>query len=87
MTWGELPAPGDDVPEAASTLLDTGAPSAARIYDRWLGGKDNFGADRQVAHEVAQAARARRGPSPVGPVPARCARSGRGLRECRTSAT
>lgn len=28
-------------------------PSPARVYDYWLGGKDNFAADRQVAEEIA----------------------------------
>lgn len=31
-------------------------PNIARIYDRWLGGKDNFGIDREVARKVAEAA-------------------------------
>jgi hypothetical protein len=35
--------------------LDTGVPHAARIYDYWLGGKDNFAADREAA-EAAIAA-------------------------------
>jgi SAM-dependent methyltransferase len=56
VTWGELPTPSDDPPPAASEALDATAPNAARIYDAWLGGKDNFGADRRVADEVAQAA-------------------------------
>lgn len=56
VTWGELPTPSDDASAAASEALDTTAPNAARIYDAWLGGKDNFGADRRVADEVAQAA-------------------------------
>jgi hypothetical protein len=30
-------------------------PNVARIYDAWLGGKDNFAADRHVAAQVAQA--------------------------------
>jgi hypothetical protein len=53
VTWGERPTPGDDT---ASAALDATTPNAARIYDSWLGGKDNFGVDRQVASEVAQAA-------------------------------
>jgi SAM-dependent methyltransferase len=53
VTWGEQPTPGDD---AGSAALDATAPNAARIYDSWLGGKDNLGVDRQVAKEVAQAA-------------------------------
>src|SRR5689334_5682530 len=30
-------------------------PNVARIYDFLLGGKDNFDADRQAAHELIQA--------------------------------
>jgi SAM-dependent methyltransferase len=36
--------------------FDTRQPHPARIYDYWLGGKDNFAADRQVAEKVAQLA-------------------------------
>jgi SAM-dependent methyltransferase len=35
--------------------LDTGVPHIARIYDYWLGGKDNFAADRKVAEEALAA--------------------------------
>jgi trans-aconitate methyltransferase len=31
-------------------------PNIARVYDAWLGGKDNFGVDREVAARVAEAA-------------------------------
>jgi hypothetical protein len=31
-------------------------PSPARIYDYWLGGKDNFGVDREVAEQVEEVA-------------------------------
>src|SRR5664280_2017927 len=31
-------------------------PNPARIYDYWLGGKDNFGVDREVGDRVEQAA-------------------------------
>lgn len=34
--------------------LNSGVPQSARIYDYWLGGKDNFAADRQVAEALAQ---------------------------------
>jgi hypothetical protein len=34
---------------------DPGRPNVARIYDSWLGGKDNFAADRLVAARVAEA--------------------------------
>jgi O-methyltransferase involved in polyketide biosynthesis len=32
--------------------LDTTRPSIARVYDYWLGGKDNFAADREMADEM-----------------------------------
>jgi hypothetical protein len=32
--------------------LDTDVPHIARVYDYWLGGKDNFAADREVAEKV-----------------------------------
>jgi len=35
-----------------SVPFDTSVPHPARVYDYWLGGKDNFAADRQVAENV-----------------------------------
>jgi hypothetical protein len=35
-----------------TTILDTGAPNPARVYDYLLGGKDNFPADREVAEQL-----------------------------------
>jgi hypothetical protein len=35
--------------------FDTTAAHAARVYDYWLGGKDNFEADRKVAEAVIAA--------------------------------
>ena len=32
--------------------LDTDVPHIARVYDYWLGGKDNYAADREVAEKV-----------------------------------
>jgi S-adenosyl methyltransferase len=29
--------------------IDTSVPNIARMYDYWLGGKDNFAADREAA--------------------------------------
>jgi O-methyltransferase involved in polyketide biosynthesis len=47
--------------------IDTSVPHAARVYDYWLGGKDNFAADRRAAEAgykafpgVVQAAHANR---------------------------
>jgi hypothetical protein len=36
-------------------ILDTSVPHPARVYDYWLGGKDNFAADRRVAEQILQA--------------------------------
>jgi hypothetical protein len=51
----------------AAQAVDTSTPSAARVYDMFLGGKDNFAADRAlyerivaVAPELPQAARENR---------------------------
>jgi hypothetical protein len=35
--------------------IDTSIPNVARIYDYWLGGKDNFAADREAADLSAKA--------------------------------
>jgi hypothetical protein len=35
--------------------LNTGVPQTARIWNYWLGGKDNFPADRQVGEQVLEA--------------------------------
>jgi hypothetical protein len=35
--------------------IDTSVPSSARMYDYWLGGKDNFAADREAADQSARA--------------------------------
>ena len=44
-----------DAFEPPSTRLDTGVPHIARVYDYWLGGKDNFAADREVAELIMAA--------------------------------
>ena len=38
-----------------SATLDTNVPHSARIWNYWLGGKDNFTADRVVGDQVRQA--------------------------------
>jgi hypothetical protein len=43
-------SPGSDL----SSRLDTGTPHSARIWNYWLGGKDNFAADRAVGDQVKQ---------------------------------
>ncbi|MEV4708340.1 SAM-dependent methyltransferase [Actinoplanes sp. NPDC049316] len=37
------------------TAIDTSRPHPARRYDYWLGGKDNFAADRESADRIAKA--------------------------------
>jgi O-methyltransferase involved in polyketide biosynthesis len=34
--------------------IDTSKPNIARVYDYWLGGKDNFAADREVAARMLE---------------------------------
>jgi hypothetical protein len=41
------PEPGD-----GAVQLDPGVPHIARVYDYWLGGKDNYAADREAAETV-----------------------------------
>jgi hypothetical protein len=39
-------------PEGESVSVDTSVPHIARVYDYWLGGKDNFAVDRATAEQV-----------------------------------
>jgi len=41
--------------EAAPPGIDTSRAHPARVYDYWLGGKDNFAADRAAAEQALQA--------------------------------
>jgi hypothetical protein len=36
----------------AAAKLDTGVPHSARLWNYWLGGKDNFAVDREVADQI-----------------------------------
>src|SRR6202046_3511795 len=42
-------------PAGAGVPFDTSRAHMARVYDFWLGGRDNFAADRAVAEQVAAA--------------------------------
>ena len=42
-----------DGPGRVDAQIDTTIPQSARIYDYWLGGKDNFAPDRAVAEALA----------------------------------
>jgi hypothetical protein len=39
-------------PATALDIIDTSRPNIARVYDYWLGGKDNFAADRDLAERT-----------------------------------
>jgi hypothetical protein len=56
--WQLMAEVGDPVPEGVT--LDTSVAHPARVYDYWLGGKDNFAADREAPRRCW---RARRRPS------------------------
>jgi hypothetical protein len=45
-------AAAEPEPEPTPTELDVNTPNVARIYDYFLGGKDNFAADREAAERV-----------------------------------
>lgn len=50
--WYESVVPADaTVPQE----IDTSVPHIARIYDFWLGGKDNFAVDREAGKRAAEA--------------------------------
>ena len=40
-------------PDSAGTGIDTTVPHSARIWNYWLGGKDNYAADRAVGDAYA----------------------------------
>ena len=44
-----------DAEAAAPSGIDTSRAHPARVYDYWLGGKDNFAADREAAEQALQA--------------------------------
>src|SRR5580692_6729946 len=43
------------VPDGTHAVADLSVPSPARMYDYWLGGKDNLPADREAARQVMAA--------------------------------
>ena len=47
--------PGASVPAGARSALDTTVAHSARVHDYWLGGKDNFAADRAAGDAVMEA--------------------------------
>jgi trans-aconitate methyltransferase len=58
----QRPAGGAEQQDEAPAGIDTSRAHQARIYDYWLGGKDNFAADREAAEQALAAyPRLRRG--------------------------
>jgi hypothetical protein len=49
------PAGDPDPEEDPHVTLDTSVAHPARVYDYWLGGKDNFAVDREAAEQVIAA--------------------------------
>ena len=47
--------PGDDAGPKAARVVDTAVAHISRVYDYWLGGKDNFAVDRIAAERVIAA--------------------------------
>jgi hypothetical protein len=47
---------GSSAPGGRLADLDTSVAHPARVYDYWLGGQDNFAADREAAERVLAAA-------------------------------
>jgi S-adenosyl methyltransferase len=45
---GSSSTPSDE----QATKLDASVPHSARLWNYWLGGKDNFAADREVADQI-----------------------------------
>ncbi|WP_369031280.1 SAM-dependent methyltransferase [Streptomyces adonidis] len=39
-------------PEGSATRIDTSRPHPARVYDWWLGGKDNYPVDEELARRI-----------------------------------
>lgn len=54
-------------PDRKSVPIDTGVPHPARVMDFWLGGKDNFAADRAVGEQIV-------GGAPILPIVMRAER-------------
>ena len=52
---GTEQAAGRDANGGARRVIDTSVAHSARVHDYWLGGKDNFAADRAAGDAVFQA--------------------------------
>ena len=55
MSGTEQAAAQDNPDDGARRVIDTSVAHSARVHDYWLGGKDNFAADRAAGDAVIQA--------------------------------
>jgi hypothetical protein len=49
-----VPGGPEDLDDTARTAIDTTVPHSARIWNYWLGGKDNFAVDRAAGDQYAK---------------------------------
>ena len=49
---GEAGPPGDQAPTVQQ--IDTSFPHAARVWNYWLGGKDNYPVDREIGNQILE---------------------------------
>ena len=80
----DVPVPAAAVPEDPGWLppeINTGVAHPARVYDYWLGGKDNFAADRELGDAIIKAM-----PSTVSAARANRAFLGRAVRHLAAGA-
>jgi hypothetical protein len=47
-------APGEDPEDTAGAGIDTTVPHSARIWNYWLGGKDNYAVDREAGDQYVK---------------------------------
>jgi hypothetical protein len=55
MASEDAPGSGAAVPAREAPAFDTSVAHVARVYNYWLGGKDNFAADREAAEQAMAA--------------------------------
>jgi S-adenosyl methyltransferase len=49
----DVSSPPDEPDAAAGTGIDTTVPHSARIWNYWLGGKDNYAVDREAGDQFS----------------------------------
>src|SRR3989442_15333782 len=49
-----VPGGPEELDDSAGTAIDTTVPHSARIWNYWLGGKDNYAVDRTAGEQYAK---------------------------------